>query len=142
MQEVQQLSTRLEDAYKIIHQQQMFLETLDARERRKNLIITGLSEESDEVGGDDEKVRNVLLAAGHTQAYNTADWEMKRLGQQNEQRKRPLRIVVEQEERRKDILGKSKNLKQARGCFSQIYVRKDVHPAVIEPRYTEMVVVV
>ncbi|KAK4299839.1 hypothetical protein Pmani_027911 [Petrolisthes manimaculis] len=73
-QEFQQLSTRLEDAYKIIHQQQMFLETLDARERRKNLIITGLSEESDEVGGnDEEKVRNVLLAAGYTQAFNTAD---------------------------------------------------------------------
>ena len=32
--EVQVLSERLDDAYKIIHNQQVFLETLDGKERR------------------------------------------------------------------------------------------------------------
>lgn len=130
-QEVKQLSTQLKDAYKIINQQQIFLEVLDSRERQKNLIITGLSEESDETGdGDDEKVRNVLTTAGYSHAFDVAAWEMKRLGQQNDQRKRPLRIVVENQGRRNAILEKAKNLKQAGGDYSRIYVKKDVHPAV------------
>lgn len=56
-QEVTRLSENLDDAYKVIHQQQLFLESLDNKDRRHNLIVTGVSEDVDELGNSDaEKI--------------------------------------------------------------------------------------
>ncbi|KAK8373500.1 hypothetical protein O3P69_011823 [Scylla paramamosain] len=47
----------------MIHQQQRFLESLDAKERQRSLIITGPPEDRDDLGAtDDEKVMNVMNA--------------------------------------------------------------------------------
>lgn len=51
--EVKVLSNRLNDAFQIIHQQQLFLETVDNRARQCNLVITGLSEGEDGTGRND-----------------------------------------------------------------------------------------
>ncbi|KAK8373800.1 hypothetical protein O3P69_020949, partial [Scylla paramamosain] len=49
----------------MIHQQQRFLESLDAKERQRSLIITGPPEDRDDLGAtDDEKVMNVMNACG------------------------------------------------------------------------------
>ncbi|KAK8377055.1 hypothetical protein O3P69_013599 [Scylla paramamosain] len=94
-QEVAHLSDGLEKAYKIIHNQQLFLEKLDSKERRCNLVMTGLLEDPDEIGETDkEKVVKVLEAASYPDAVQTENWEMKRLGRENEHRKRPLLITV------------------------------------------------
>ena len=62
--EVKCLSVKLDSAFQIIHQQQLYLESQDNRERRCNLVITGLSENSDDIGADDtEKLRKVLSKA-------------------------------------------------------------------------------
>ena len=44
--EVKCLSDKLDSAYQVIHQQQLFLEYLDNKERRCNLVIYGLSEDA------------------------------------------------------------------------------------------------
>ena len=58
---IESLNTRLDDAYKIIHQQNRFLESLDAKERMRNLVIAGVSEDEDGLGTTDgEKIKTVL----------------------------------------------------------------------------------
>ena len=44
---IESLNARLDDAYMIIHQQNRFLEYLDAKDRVRNLVITGVSEDDD-----------------------------------------------------------------------------------------------
>lgn len=130
-QEVQRLSEGLDNAYKIIHNQQLYLETLDNKERRCNLVITGLSEDPDEIGEtDNEKVVKVLQTARYTDDVELARWEMKRLGQDNERRKRPLLIKMENQMKRDAVLRVARNLKDARGPLSTVYMKKDMHPAV------------
>ncbi|KAK8373056.1 hypothetical protein O3P69_015593, partial [Scylla paramamosain] len=130
-QEVAHLSDGLEKAYKIIHNQQLFLEKLDSKERRCNLVMTGLLEDPDEIGETDkEKVVKVLEAASYPDAVQTENWEMKRLGRENEHHKRPLLITVENQEKRDGVLRVAKNLKNVRGSLSTIYIKKDLHPAV------------
>ena len=69
--EVQTLTDRLDTAFDIIHQQQRFLETLDTKERQRNLIITGLSEDGNDLGAtDDEKIRKVMDAASPNEAVD------------------------------------------------------------------------
>ena len=127
-QKVDELSERLDQAYyNIITQQQ----SLDKKERRNNLIITGVSEEVDVIGNTDvEKVQNVIKATGYQLTSDPASWEIKRLGRENERKKRPLLVVVGDGHQRNEILRKAKNLKSIEGLMSSVYVKKDVHPAV------------
>lgn len=127
-QKVDELSERLDQAYyNIITQQQ----SLDNKERRNNLIITGVSEEVDAIGNTDvEKVQNVIKATGYQLTSDPASWEIKRLGRENERKKRPLLVVVGDGHQRNEILRKAKNLKSIEGLVSSVYVKKDVHPAV------------
>ena len=130
--EVDQLSQKLDDAYKIIGQQQLFLEKLDNRERQRNIVITGLPEENDAIGNSDaEKVRKVMDAMGYQLTSDPETWEIRRLGKPDDNnKKRPVLIVVDNGYQRNEILKKAKNLKSATGPFSTVYVRKDVHPAI------------
>ena len=78
-QKVTELSRRLDGAYQI-HQQQLFLESLDNKERRRYIVITGLPEDADELGArDDIKIQKLLEAAGCTEAVDRSNWTMKRL---------------------------------------------------------------
>ena len=64
--EVAELSSELKQAFNIINQQQRFLESLDARDRQKKIIITGVSEVADNIGRDDQsKVRQILDEADY-----------------------------------------------------------------------------
>ena len=129
-QEVTRHSERLDDAYKVIHQQQLFLESLDGRERRHNLIVLGVSGDGDELGnGDAEKMSNVMEAA-ECDEEDRSRWSMKRLGQRNDRNKRPILITVNDQNQRDRILRKARNLKNAQQPASTVYIKKDVHPAV------------
>ena len=94
-------------------------------------MITGLSEDPDEIGANDsEKVIKVLQSAGYADAVEPTRWEMRRLGQANERRKRPLLIKVESQPRRDAFLRVARNLKDAQGPLSSVYMKMDMHPAV------------
>ena len=86
--EVELLTTRLDDAYTIIHGQQLFLESMDSRERRQNIVILGVKEEADVMGtSDDEKVKTILNTAGYTENVDMTEWgdEATRQGERGEE---------------------------------------------------------
>ena len=129
--EVELLTTRLDDAYTIIHGQQLFLESMDSRERRQNIVILGVKEEADVMGtSDDEKVETILNTAGYTENVDMTEWEMKRLGKENEEKKRPILLRVNNQIQRDNILRVAKNLKEAGAAMARIYLKKDTHPAI------------
>ena len=93
--EINMLHNKLDDAFKIISQQQLFLEALDNKERRQNLVVTGLSEEADTTGATDvEKVRAVVKETGYKEAFDPETWEIRRLGKPDDRKKRPMLVVV------------------------------------------------
>ena len=129
--EVEQLTTKLDQAYNIMHQQQLFLESFDARDRQRKLIITGVLEDEDDLGSDDrEKIRTLLDKSGYTGGVNLGDCELKRLGRISANRSRPILLVVDSLQMRNAMLEKAKNLKTAGLPFSNVYVKKDIHPAI------------
>ena len=79
---------------------------------------------------DAEKVRKVIDATGHQVTSDPTSWEIKRLGQQNDGKKRLVLVVLEDGNERNEILKKAKNLKSQSGSLARVYVKKDVHPAV------------
>ena len=129
--EVKSLTDKLEYAFQVIHQQQLFLESLDNKERRRNLVITGVSENADTTGANDvEKLRNVLTATGCAIAIDPSTFTVRRLGQTNTTRPRPIHVTVELPQQRDTIIEKAKNLKNAGESYSRIYIKKDIHPVV------------
>ena len=91
--EVRSLSDKLNTAYKSIHQQQLFLEYLEGKDRRKNLVIYGLSESEDGLGANDtEKLKNVLIKA-KCPTIDSTTFALRRLGNPNP-RGRPLHITL------------------------------------------------
>lgn len=130
-QEVTCLSQRLNDAYKTIHQQQLFLEYLDNKDRKLNLVITGVSESPDELGStDEEKIGKVMEATGCSAATDRHGWITRRLGAPNERNMRPIHVTVNNQSQRDNIARSGKNLKSASQPLSRVYIKKDVHPAV------------
>ena len=125
------LTDKLDYAFQIIHQQQLFLESLDNKERRCNLVITGVSENADNTGANDiEKLRNVLTAANFPTTIDPSTFTLRRLGQPNPTRPRPILATVELPQQRVTIIETAKNLKNAGESFARIYIKKDIHPMV------------
>ena len=78
------LENKVESAYQVIHQQQLYLESIDNRERRSNLVIMGLAESSNDIGSTDiEKLRNVLSTANCPADIDPSRFAIRRLGQAN-----------------------------------------------------------
>ena len=129
--EVKCISEQLESAFQIIHNQQLFLESIDNRERRNKLVITGLSETADDRGANDsEKLTNVLSAANCPGSVNSSNYTLRRLGEQNENRPRPLLVTVDAPLQRDLVIEHAKNLRNAGALYSRIYINKDIHPVV------------
>ena len=136
-------------------QHQRFLESLDAKQRRGNIIITGLpetplvekvptqnegdgtsdSEETTEVthDTDEDKVNCILAKIG---AASEID-ECTRLGKvrsgnegQRGPPKRALKVTLVNPESQKEILEKAKALKEEGGLFERVFIKRDMHPMV------------
>lgn len=58
------------------------------------------------------------------------DWDFKRLGQVTINRKRPILLVVESQQRRNAILDKARNLKTVGPPFSNAFIKQDIYPVV------------
>lgn len=116
----------------IVMGQQRFMEQVDARQRQCKAVIMGLSEESDILGNDDiERVNCVLRAIDPNMTPNIVG--MKRLGNANAAKKRPLLIELSTKAERDSITDKAKHLKDSRGASSQtlkkVFIKRDMHPA-------------
>jgi hypothetical protein len=125
---VEQLQEDNRLCYGIITQQQMFLESLDARDRGKNIVITGIEETVNDLGGNDsEKVHSVLQEIG--EQVDRDSFTTKRLGRNNDRNRRPLLVTLPSKNMRQNILEKAKLLKEKQDPYKKVYIKKDVHPA-------------
>ena len=118
-----------EKCFKIINQQQMFLESLDVREREKNVVIMGILETPDALGDSDEpKVQKVFDEIDVQ--IPEGSFETKRLGKPNERNKRPILVSFSDKSFRQKVLSATENLKESAEPFNRIFVKKDLHPAI------------
>ena len=118
-----------------VHEHQKYLESVEAKKRELNLIMTGVPENDMIVNGarlstDEEKCTAVLQAVGETSSVVRA---ISRLGKEPNSgggHPRFVKLQLESSECRGRILKKSKNLKEAGPSFSKIYIKKDMHPMI------------
>lgn len=92
-QQVIQLSGRLDEAFQITEQQQLYVESLCNKERLMNIVITALVEVAEEADDTDEEVQRVVQATRHQGNFDPAAWEMKHLGQPSTNKKRQILVV-------------------------------------------------
>lgn len=102
---------------------------LDERDRANNVIITGVAEEPDTMGDTDlAKAMNIfgkLDIQGSEDTINT-----RRLGKLIEGRTRVLLVSFSQKDQRQDVLKSAKRLKEAGESYSNVYIKKDMHPGI------------
>ena len=126
------LSKELADLTEITRNQQLFLESRDRIDRQRNLIIRGVSEDADDLGADDAtKVASVLRAAACD--IDVSGIPVKRLGQPNDRKRRPLLLILRNGADRDAIVSSGRKLKEGANVgtpYAKVYLKKDVHPAV------------
>ena len=110
--------------------QQSMIETLDRKNRETHIVITGVKEDEVLEGADtdNDKCKKVLEIMG-CQDSVTGIKSIQRLGKA-ENKRRPMLIVGSGIGWRDKVLEKSKELKNKGVAYKEIYVKKDVHPAV------------
>ena len=130
---LEQLGQRFSESIREINNsqiyQQRFMEEMDARSRRNNLIILGVPEESEEspLGlTDRHRVLKVIQKTEGNVSLHMDDLSVRRLGS-NTSRSRPLLVTLGSHETCKEIVMNAKKLKDASDCAS-IFIRKDTHP--------------
>ena len=125
------LEIKVEKQSEIIFKQQLFLETLDRRERQANLVVLGVpdnDEDFDGVTSDENKLSKIWTKIGVDVAAT-----YRRLGRrtnQDNQRSRPLLVTLQDKSIRASILDRAKNLKTSGDSYRKIFIKKDIHPAV------------
>lgn len=118
----------------IVSRQQRSLANLDREEREKNLIFTGVNENpimcnNNTYSTDEEKVDFIL---GLMDIIIPSDYEVTRLGKQNSNYHRPIKVNVRTKTNRDDVLKVAKKLKNSAAPWVNIYVKADQHPVIIQ----------
>ena len=112
-QQIKQLSDDNSLLREAVHQQQRYLEMIDAEKRGCNLIITGLPEVSSlKVGDkcadtDEQKVKLVFEKINHSDIIPK---QIIRLGKAQQDKIRPIKVILPTSNVRKPILDNTKNL--------------------------------
>ena len=111
----------------IIEQQQRFIEKIDAKERERNIVITGVCEaDFDGRTSLEDKCAVIFNKLEVVPGHFTA----KRLGKEVENRTRPILVVLENTDIKNELLENAKHLKKAEQIYAKIYIKRDVHPSV------------
>ena len=131
--EIKKLKEDNELCHKILAQHQKILESLDAERRASNLIVSGLREDQplqDDNNSATEDVEKVSLIFTKLGLGDIQVEKVDRLGNQNTNKKRPLKVILKNKQERWNILEKARTLKNFSSPFSDIYINKDVSPSV------------
>ena len=125
----QRLSVSIKEIDKAQIYQQRFIEQMDARSRRNNLVIIGIVEETvaSPLGlKDEDRVLQVIQKTGVS--VSMENLTLKRLGSSGDRSTpRPLLITLDNHETCKEIVMNAKNLRDVSDCAS-IFIRRDTHP--------------
>ena len=122
------LQDQIDKQASVLVKQQHFLEVLDRKERERNLVVLGVPEDNEVLEGastDPEKLRKIWSKVGIQEKF--ISW--KRLGNVGN-RKRPILVSMATKEEKFKVLEKSSQLKNAGAHYSNVYIKKDVHPSV------------
>lgn len=127
------LEVRLDKQAEIISKQQLYLESLDRKEREANLVILGVPDEYESLDGavtDEDKLKKIWAKVGVDNVVGTHRRLGRSDGDGTARRCRPILLTLRDKTVRGHILDYAKNLKTSGDTFKRIYVKKDVHPAV------------
>ena len=116
----------------IVVNMQGSLNRIDSNKRITNIIVSGLSEETINDGGnqlnnDKEKVDRLLDVMDIDASVQRDTLQISRIGQPNNSTTRLLKIDVQSKESRDAILEKARHLKTRNEPWCKVYVKKDVH---------------
>ena len=120
----------------IVVKQQHYINKIDSDKRDCNIIVTGVPETDITINdtpcnNDKSKVTAIL---DRINCRFEDDFKIERWGKENIERKYPRTILltVGNKTTRDNILKKSKELKDAGEIFSTIYLKKDLHPVLVQ----------
>lgn len=123
--EVDTLREKVKQQDTVLKRQQSYLEKLDMKERGKNLVITGVPEGTFlDVNDDPEKVAKILTLIDASATAISS----RRIGQQDDDKVRPILVTVMTTDVRNKIVSDAKN--EANPSLAGIRIKKDTHPAV------------
>ena len=127
-QEMNNLKDTVNTQSQILYNQQMYLEYLENKSRLKNIVITGVDEESPLEGAstDYNKCAKIFEKIDAREVAFTS----RRIGRSDRGRHRPILVEVESKEIRNSIIEKASALKRSGDTYRMIYIKKDAHPAV------------
>ena len=135
--EVNKVKEENQQLREALMQHQRYLENLEAEKRSCNVVFLGVPENEltvTENGGttttireEEEKLSRILHVM---QRGNVQIKEFQRLGKFYPGKNRVILAKLQSKQDRDHLLENSTKLKATGGCFSSIYVKKDVHPLV------------
>ena len=100
----------------------LILKNLDDMNRKKNIVITGMDEDYDDV----LLVRNMLGVMGCGFLYHDINRRPTRLGMRKNNRNRPLKVEMNNEEAVEKIMECKKYLRNPNENFYSIYINRDL----------------
>ena len=122
------LKETVESQGKIIEKQQIYLEQLDAKERGKNIIVTGIPEDENWKGKDSDEGKLTVIFQQMGIDDDTENMTWKRIGKKAEDKCRPILVIVTSMQKRNHIVSQAPKLKED-GQTQSIRVKKDKSPA-------------
>ena len=118
------------DIYTTWEYMQRFIEGLDAHQRGHNIIIKGISEESEDFGLEDvSRAKHVIEKTTAMSVSDIGELVVKRLGDDEARKPRPLFVKLDSHQKQWKIIQNAKNLKDLTG-YTNIYIQKDMHPTI------------
>ena len=118
----------------VVVKQQMSITQMDGDKRQKNVIVRGLPEndiiENEDIYHNDiDKVKNLLSKIDVALPNGS---QVERLGKQSVNYNRVTKIILNDKSERDNILENAKKLKHVEDPWKNIYLKKDLHPAILE----------
>lgn len=128
---LESMQSQIDRQAEVIKQQQLFLETIDRRERETKLVVLGVPDEAENLEGavtDEDKLKKIWEVMREDFKVRSH----RRLGrlEGDSNRKRPILVEIESRGMRDGLLSKTRGLKEKGQPYDRIYVKKDVHPNV------------
>ncbi len=121
----------------IVAKQQRTLGNIDNVERDRNIIISGLSEEKITINDvtyekDEQKIEALFKIIGIPLPQG---YIIMRLGKANEKFHRTMKVNVISKDNRDAIMKTTNKLKGADAPWNNIYIKKDLHPALVQENH-------
>ena len=121
-----------------IVEMQKFINKIDHDDRKANIIVTGLSEntvdplpnEGDDVTpltNDTDKIKALIASIAQGEHFDVSSWEISRIGRPKEGSNRAVKIVTPSSDVREKVLSIASCLK-SRPKWTKVFIKKDLHP--------------